>query len=315
MANPERRIEVLVPNILGDPGSVVRGMRGIGKLVEETESDGAQVMPTPCLVWQVGKGWGAIEESGIIAGHLSPRKKRESQGNFWRGLKQEAKISNLLDLVVFAESTRSYQTLLKIQKELKEKTGRELPTVFYPTALERPWEEDEEEAGRFSQVLFQPCLEVVKLWRVKSVEDLLVEMKKRRYTGICYDTLHARLVPELSDWRRTLLQPDFLEKVKEIHVSAGRIDIAQDQIDTMEELEGLFNPEKETELNWILWKLYHHGWRGRVVIEVPYQALAQRRRKRLLIPRQLREDYRTIIANVRGILIEGVYPPSKTRTI
>ncbi|HUV72286.1 MAG TPA: hypothetical protein VMW25_04700 [Clostridia bacterium] len=312
MANPERSTQVLVPNILGDPGSVVRGMRGIGRLVEKTGSDGAEVMPTPWLTIEVGSGLAVIEESGIIAGHLSPREKREPQV-IWREIIEMVKPSNLRSSLVFAESTRSYQTLVKIQKELKEKTGRELPTVFYPTAPDCPWERNEEEAGKFSQVLFQPCPEVVELWGVRSVEDLLAEMRRRHYTGICYDTLHARLVPELSDWRRSLLYPDFLEKVKEIHISAGRIDIAQAEIDIMEELEGLFHPEKETELNWILWELYNHGWRGRVVIEVLYRALARRRGKRLLTSEQLREDYRAIIANVRGISIEGFYPPARKR--
>jgi hypothetical protein len=316
MGNLERLpSQVLVSNVLDPkaaPLTAFWGMRRIGQFVEGVESDGAEAMPTRWLTIEINYGLANIEESGIISGHLSPR-----EGGFLKAFAHPSPLVGFASWAVLAESANSWRTLGKIQQELKVKTGRKLPVVLYPTATKHPWEEDEKAAERFPQVLFQPCPAVIKIWGVRTPEDLLAEMEKRHYTGgICYDTFHSRCSSKegpdfLSHWRKFL--PKVLDRVKEVHVSAGRIDDPRTEIDTMSELEGLFNPELETELNWILWELYERDWNGRVVIEVPSRALAKRRQCQFLTSEQLTQDYKTIIANVRGILIEGVYLPARFR--
>lgn len=312
MARPETKTEVLVSSVFFDPQTpytVLWGMWRLNQLVRETESDGIEVMPTRQIEIEVALGM----TEGIRAEHQSPRTER-GRDVFKRekDFRMSNRLRTLASCFLLPQIDQSFNSLVRIHKKVQEKTDRSLENtdrslsaVLYPSAPLHRWETDRELAEKLPERLFQPCPEVVEKWQVKTPEDLIWKMRRRHYTGICFDTFHSRR-PPFDNWRAVL--PIIYGEVKEIHVSAGRVDIAgtpSEKAETIGDLEGLFDINLKTELNALLRWFYRQGWEGRVVIEIPPAGLAKYYQANILTPQQLTEGYRRVVENVREILLFG----------
>lgn len=177
--------------------------------------------------------------------------------------------------------------------------NRELPIVLYPGV---PGEPPVTELN-FKQKTFQPTPELLHRWNVNSVPALISAAKARGYTGFCIDIAHMR-APDyeeytLQPWQETL--PQLLTFAQELHISVGRIDMPYAA--TEAELKDLLHGSAQTELHQMLQVIKQSGFSGRVVTEVPSQALHQLRSgTSLLTPKQLVRDHKEIVYNLQAAL-------------
>lgn len=196
---------------------------------------------------------------------------------------------------VLPERVKSLDDLEQLQKAV----GKRLSMVLYP-------EYEGEESGTdrpFAQKTFQPTPEVMQRWDVNTPEELIREMYRRGYTGLCLDLYHFRGegAVNLLPWQETL--PKLLPHTTEIHVSAGRVDMPTDTIDTNAELKDLLDGTNKTELPQILQTIKDVGWNGYVVTEIPAAAIHfLDRHGRFIPPSTLEGRHRAITSTIKGIL-------------
>lgn len=200
-----------------------------------------------------------------------------------------------ISYVLLPERVSSLQDLSRLQTKL----GKKLPIVLYP---------DEKNSGadmHFAEKLFQPLPEVMRDWGVKTPGDLIAEAGLRRYTGSCLDLFHMREAAESGDlnpWEKTL--PQLLSYTKEIHVAAGRTDIKQEHIDTMQELEDIKTGRGDSDMLKMLSLIRESNWTGRVVTEIPAASLHALRSKnhQPISVKYLIEDHKRIVGNLQAML-------------
>lgn len=200
-----------------------------------------------------------------------------------------------LSFIMLPEKNKSLDNLETIQRIIGLK-----PTVLYV-----PKPGDVSGTNRaFAEKLFQPTPEIMRQWGIKSVEELIVEAKRRRYTGFCVDLFHMRAQGAqetgLGPWQETL--PELLPFAKEIHVAAGRVDIRQGHIDTMQELQDLLKGTGTSDLIQMLRMVRRINPDLRFVTEIPAEALHTLRNGRWVQrPRLFADDHRQIVQNIKDI--------------
>lgn len=180
---------------------------------------------------------------------------------------------------------------------LQEIVGKKLDIVLYPkTTLF-----DEAALGRhtnFGENTYQPTKEVMEMWGVTTIDEMIKKGESLGYTGITYDTSHSRTI---SPWQEHL--PQLLEQgvIKEVHLSAGRTDMGYAK--TVEELGDLLFGTKKTELLQMLQAIKDSDWQGRVITEIPINAIKDvRKRGAIVTPKQMIDDHRRIVDNTGAIL-------------
>ena len=83
-----------------------------------------------------------------------------------------------------SKSKQSLDALEQAEKTIE----RRVPMILYPATRSR-------ESGTnrdFIEKLFQPTSEIMHVWKVKTVKQLIEESQKRGYTGFCLDIFHMR---------------------------------------------------------------------------------------------------------------------------
>lgn len=202
------------------------------------------------------------EKNGIKSLHQSFR----GEKNIFEAWHHSNRTLALIAYTLLPETVKSLNHLEHIQMVV----GKRLPTVLYP-----PLKLGEESGVNrpFAEKLFQPTPEVAKRWYVQSVKELVGEAQRRGYTGFCLDLYHFRESGEVDfdPWQSLL--PYFLSFTKEIHISAGRLDMNDKNIDTMAELKDLLDGTNNTDLPKILIAIRDIGWRGLITTEIPAAAL------------------------------------------
>jgi hypothetical protein len=208
-------------------------------------------------------------------------------------LKHPNKVLALQAYMTLPYGPTSVEELNKIQ----EIVGKKLDIVLYPKT--NPLEEAE--LGRhsdFGENTYQPTRGVMEMWGVNTIDEMIQKGKELGYTGIAYDTSHARTIP---NWQEHL--PYLLEQgvIKEIHLAAGRTDMGYEG--TVEELGDLLYGTRKTELSQMLQVIKDSGWKGRVVTEIPIGALKALTKRGVFVTlKQLIEDHRRIVDNVGDII-------------
>lgn len=261
---------------------------------KETGYQGLEWHPTR-LIAGLQMNFGLVkprEKLSIIAGHQSFR----SEKTLAQALAHPNRILAVYSFLVLPERIKSLNDLQKLQQVV----GRKLPMVLYPS---HPGEESGT-ARPFAEKTFQPAPEVMKMWGIKTPQELAEKMKQFGYTGLCLDLFHFRRPGKsnLNPWQETL--PKLLPHTQEIHISAGRIDMQNKGIDTLEELKDLLSGKGVSELARILGTIKELGWSGRVVTEIPASALHQLRASggKYLSVSALIEDHRKIVATLEDLL-------------
>lgn len=233
--------------------------------------------------------------NAVISLHQSHR----SEKSIGEVLKHKNPVLAAYSYILLPERVSSLDNLEHLQGVI----GRELPVILFP-----PNSGEESGTGRgFGAKLFQPTPEVMHRWQVKTPEQLINRTFQEGYTGLCLDLFHmrAREISEygLNPWQETL--PKLLPYTQEVHVAAGRVDIKQgNNIDTVQELEGLLKGNGDTELINMLKEIKTLGWTGQVVTEIPAVALRKLRASRssFLSIANLIEDHRKIVGKVKDCL-------------
>jgi hypothetical protein len=229
----------------------------------------------------------------IVSAHQSYRSEK-SWRQAWRHSKRLLAMSAY---VVLPERVASLNDLERLQMVV----GRELPVIMYP-------EMSGEERGTdrpFAEKIIQIVPEVWEYWGVKTPEQIIQGAEDRGYTGLCIDLFHLRGQSDsgakLGKWEDIL--PTLLPHTSEIHISAGREDIQQTHIDTVQELKDLLKGNKNSEIFRMLKVVRDSGWTGRIVTEIPAEALKSVREKELGSSiRSLIDDHRRIIGSVQEAL-------------
>lgn len=238
-------------------------------------------------------------KDAIVSLHQSYR----SEKSLKKALEHPNQPLALLSYVLLPERIASLDDLEHLQKVL----GKKMPVVLYPSL---PGEESGTERD-FGEKLFQPYTEIMVKWRVKTVEELITETKKRGYTGFALDLFHMRRPTQddrginlLDPWEESL--PQLLPYTKEVHISAGRTDLfyLRGIPETENELDDLLGGQGNTELMKMLKVIKRSGWKGRVVTEIPASALHQLAiaRGQSTSAKNLIQDHRKIVENIQDIL-------------
>lgn len=229
------------------------------------------------------------EKNAIRSLHQSPR----SEKSLSDVLKHPNRTLAAVFYLILPERVRSLHTLERIQQAV----GRNLPVVLYP---HRPGEASGTEKA-FGEKLFQPTPEIMASWGTKNIDDLILAMQQKGYDGFCLDLYHMRRSgnPSLLPWQQTLSR--LLPYTKEIHVSAGRIDIHED-IDTLAELRDLLDGTRKTELIPMLEAVKSAEWKGRIVTEIPAGGLRQvLGQGNTLSPKELVNQHKKIVTTIQRI--------------
>lgn len=201
--------------------------------------------------------------------------------------------------VLLPEAESSVVDLLMVKRLIK----RDVPVVVYPGKCSR------QEWNNFGNKLFQPTSDIMRRWEVKTPEELIKMSKRMGFDGFALDLYHMRRKASggfsLNPWRETL--PRLLDFTKELHISAGRLDISDGGVDdTMAELEDLtLAGRNRTELSAMIKTIAETGWRGRVVTEIPMAAVRELRSgsKLLLTRRELAETHQKISDYLLSVLM------------
>lgn len=250
--------------------------------------DGLEWTPNNTLAGkQLEMGLVSRQDLTIIkSGHQSFRRDKNLL-QAWRRLNKKFSVPSYF---YFPEERASLDNLEKIQKIL----GRKLDVVLYSPHLQ-------EESGTkrpFGEKLIQPTSHLMEQWQVQNTNEFVLEAQKRGYTGFALDLFHFRAPSSghtsLHPWSKTL--PQLLPFTKEIHVSAGRVDIPGSSIPTMAELQDLLEGTEKTDLLKMLKVIKSSGWKGRVVTEIPSVALG------VWSPKGLIEKHKRIVRTIRRYL-------------
>lgn len=173
----------------------------------------------------------------------------------------------ILHYVFLQNNRQSLDSLEYVQKVIDKK----VPMILYP-----PIKRGESGTNRdFIEKLFQPTSDIMHMWKVKTVKQLIAQSKRRGYTGFCLDTFHMRKKAvdgiDLNPWETNL--KSLLTFTKEIHLAIGRGDIIQSDINSQRELVDLINNNRKSEIFQILRSIKSFGWQGEIVLEAPAKAL------------------------------------------
>lgn len=237
---------------------------------------------------------GAVNQGtkdAVVSLHQSFRSEK-SIGQAWH---HPNKAFAIISYVALPERVSSLNNLERLQKVI----GRGLPVVLYPeNAGEEPGTE-----RNFQEKTFQPTPEVMQKWKVKTVDELITESKRRGYTGFCVDLAHMRGASRgeytLNPWQETL--PQLLTFAQKIHIAAGRVDMAYEN--TEAELKDLIKGTRYTELPQMLEVVKKSGYRGRIVTEIPAIALHRMHGGGQFLPiNTLIQDHKEIVHNVKAWL-------------
>ncbi len=290
---PVRKMELdaAVLNFLG-LATIYTTLLPIDAFVDLASESGYQGLEYHPLKW--------IPGISINHGRISEPDKIRSVHEGFRGQK------TILDALKHPNKALAIQAIMMLPygptsveelNKLQEIVGRKLDIVLYP----KDSSSEEVQLGRhtdFGENTYQPTRDVMKMWGVKTIDEMLRKGESLGYTGITYDTAHSRT---LSPWQEHL--PDLLERgiVKEIHLSAGRIDMGYDN--AIAELSDLLFGTRHTELLQMLQTIKDSGWQGRVVTEIPIGAIkVLKKRGPIITPKQMMDDHRRIVDNASAIL-------------
>jgi hypothetical protein len=235
--------------------------------------------------------WGLVsskEKSLIRSAHQSYRSERR--------LSEAKSFLALASFLLLPEKVASLDQITRMQKD----HGRKLPVVIYPP-------EEGERSGvdiGFGRKLIQPGPEIMASFRASTPGRLISEIKRRGYDGLCLDLVHMRRLGkpgfDLFPWEYTL--PELLTATEEIHVGAGRNDAGTTEIDHQAELADLYDGTYHTDLPRILRTIRNYGWQGRVVIEIPADAIAALLKKKTLSVTALADAHRRIVNRVGELI-------------
>jgi hypothetical protein len=155
---------------------------------------------------------------------------------------------------------------------LQEVVGKKLPVVIYPT------EDNSSQSSSlnsFGERLFQPTQEVMNIWGVKTIEELLEMYPDKGMDGICLDTTHSRILANI-DLRKDLRALKLvLRHTKEIHIRPGALDMQShyNQKDPLGDLRQLLGNDENAWYPMFI-KSISGSWEGgRIITEVQTQAL------------------------------------------
>lgn len=270
-----------------------------GKIARESGYRGFQWHPIRIGLPAIQLARGALSwqaKDSIRSGHQSSRNETNPL-QVWRHPNRSLAA---ISFVTLPDQLASLNNLERLQNVV----GRKLPVVLYP-----PHRKGEESGTQrpFGEKLVQPTPEIMRMWGVKTVQQLIEEVSRRGYTGFCLDLLHMREIgkPDLSPWQETL--PKLLSFTEEIHVSAGRTDVAYRPglvgVDSKAELNDLHSGQRKTELSHILMAIRDLRWHGRIVTEIPASSIkaALGSKGQFLSPRTLTAEHRQIARVIRGL--------------
>lgn len=139
---------------------------------------------------------------------------------------------------------------------VQAKTEMHVPGTFYP---QQDQERDRQNllVASTTEKLFQPTDHVTRLIGASSVQDMLDKLMGRGYTGVVFDTFHARRkyvnTPETVSHIEVSLG-QLLPAIKALHISLGRTEYngSQPHIHTMRELQKALRGEFNGELGEML---------------------------------------------------------------
>lgn len=238
------------------------------------------------------------EKDGIHSLHQSFRMPR----NFKEIRESDKPPFEAVSFVLLPQRTDSLQNLEHVQ----DVVGKKLPAVLYP---KKPTEKDEP-TGSFSEKLYQPRPIVMKGWEIKSVEEMQAKGAESGYTGLCIDLFHMRESDKdgahLIPWQDSL--PLMLPNATEVHIAAGRIDMSNSGIDTMQELKDLLNGKGDSDLLKMLQVIQQYmkssGRKLRFVVEIPAKALALLHQDsgKIYTPAQFTKDHKRIVETIQTFL-------------
>lgn len=266
--------------------------------VKQSGYEGLEWHPVKGLVagQQMNHGLvGNDTKDAIRSLHQSWRSEK-SVGEAWHHPKRGLAVVSYL---LLSERIASLDTL----EHLQDVVGRKLPVVLYP---EKPGEPSGTDR-KFDETSFQPTPEVMREWKVATPSSLIYAAQRRGYDCLCLDLFHIRERSnsgiDLNPWRETI--PWLLPFTREIHVSAGRVDMNAPYVDTMQELKDLLAGKGETDLMNMLRSIASSGWRGRIVTEIPAQALHAIRSEtgRRTSMNDLIDDHKKIVDTISAIFV------------
>lgn len=140
-------------------------------------------------------------------------------------------------------------------------------------------------------------------WGVKNVRELIIESKKRGYTGFCLDTFHMRAKSinkvDLNPWQKNI--KPLLSFTKEIHLAVGREDIIQSKIDTKQELKDLIENNKKGEIFKIISEIKKNKWKGPIIVEAPAKAIFNLDKSKRPDVAYLIGNHKKIIKNLKNL--------------
>jgi hypothetical protein len=188
--------------------------------------------------------------------------------------------------VVFEDTNDSLNSI----DALQEHTGP-LPVVVYPDtdAAKRPW--------KFKETVYQPTDYVMR------------EFERGRelgYSGLAYDNHHVQTIGPLEEVTAQIFDAYKTGDVDipEIHFSLGRTDTGEDSM-ALEKLDDFYHGRKNSGIFQLLEQIKNSGWFGRLVVEIPYFAFrnVRRRNKDNMSGKTLFEDHRRIVDNLREAFV------------
>lgn len=225
-------------------------------------------------------------KDSIKSGHQSWR----GENNIIEAWNHPNRILAIGSYGLFPHLDESLEPIQRLQGHL----GRRIPVVAFPesTTVNKDWD--------FSEKSYQPTLGVMRELGAVGIDDMIEKGKQRGFDSVTID-IHHMLTLGLP-WQEVL--PKLLPHSNEIHISVGRIDFLAVDPTTEQKLEDLYFGIKGTEIYQILEMIKSSGWTGRVVTEIPYQALRnlRSRNKDSVTTKDFMEDHRRIVDNLKEVL-------------
>ncbi len=275
-------------------------------LAQRVGLKGIEFFPTRVSHYQAKNGLiSPLVKDNILSAHQSFRGERNLTDVFKNKTWRKRAIATTAFLAL-PHKDSSMETLQRLQKWV----GRDIPIVAYPESGPGPavlyTEQDfSQRLASLKNRIFQPSAQHLKKWDISRPETIQDFLEQGGWAGLCLDLFHIReRNKELNtpNWRDYL--PALLPFTKEIHVSAGRIDSPQDEIDTMNELVDIYTGAAKSDLAKMLEFIGLSGWQGVVVSEMPAFAVRSVAgvKAPILAPRDLITAHRKIAETIRGLL-------------
>lgn len=241
-----------------------------GEYAKDMGYDGYEWHPTRNMVSSREMNRGKKNQSlEILSAHQSFRSERTLY-DVVRAVKETPERGALL-LASFLFLPYRPDSLNHIER-LQDAVNKKLPVVLYPP--KDPNEDSGVQRG-FGHNLFQPTQEVMDIWEVKTIEELIKAYPHKGYDGFCFDTTHSAVLGGIDLRDNASALRLVLEHTQEVHIRPGALDMQfkYNQKDPLADLRQFIGGNKDLWFPQYLANIAENWKGGFVITEVQASAI------------------------------------------